>query len=338
MNPSVSVIMPVYNGELYVRKAIDSLLKQTFTDFELIIINDGSTDRSMEIIESFNDPRILIIKNIKNTGLSAVRNQGLSAARCEFIAILDCDDIALPERLYTQKHFLDNHPSIGLLGTAVDLIDETGKKKGVRWKSEMTVDELRIALLFHNRFAQSSIMLRKSILRQEIYREGYAPAEDYDLWLRLAKNAQIQNIPTVYTLYRVHEKGSSQQQKEKQTEGLKNIHRNLLKELSISASDEDLALHRKRLHNTQSDIISFLRKKELWLIKLQQANKETQVYPIEQFINGTGREWFENCYANTRYGFAVWNIYSTSTLSKTSWTKKYRDKFKLFIKCLLHRE
>lgn len=120
--------MPVYNGERFLREAIESVLQQTFADFELLIVNDGSTDRSLDIIQTYNDSRIRLIDNGANLGLIAARNTGLKNARGEYIALLDCDDIAYPDRLAEQIAFLDKNPSFGMVGAWIEMIDEKSNR------------------------------------------------------------------------------------------------------------------------------------------------------------------------------------------------------------------
>jgi len=332
--PEISVLMPAYNAEAYIAVAIQSVLDQAFQNFELIIIDDGSTDRTREIISSFTDRRIRLIVNKKNTGLSSVRNQAVRESSSELIAFLDSDDIALPKRLAVQKKFLDHHPNIGLLGTAVALINEKGEKTGVLWKSTLQSNEVPVALLFHNQFAQSSVMLRKDCLPGDVYREGYAPAEDYDLWVRIAKETPSQNLPNTLTLYRVHIRGSSYTQKEKQEVALKQIYRNQLLGLGVQASEEEVALHKKRFHKTIDGLHPFLRGKEQWLLRLQQSNAAVKMYTDEQFAQGVAREWFENCYTNARFGLTVWDIYKSSPLVTVAWRGKGWFTLKLFTKCV----
>jgi len=126
-NPEVTVLMSVYNGEKYLREAIDSILNQTFTDFEFLIVNDGSTDRTAEILRSYDDPRIIIINNEKNIGLTKSLNIGLRMAKGEYIARMDADDVSMPERLQKQIELLNQKKNTGLVGTYYTIINEKGK-------------------------------------------------------------------------------------------------------------------------------------------------------------------------------------------------------------------
>ncbi|MGF6849410.1 glycosyltransferase involved in cell wall biosynthesis [Chitinophaga sp. W3I9] len=122
--------MAAYNGEAYIEKSIQSVLDQSFTDFELLIVNDGSTDRTFDIVGKFTDPRIRLVHNDGNKGLTFTRNRGIEEARGQYIAILDCDDIAMPDRLEAQTSFLDSNPEIALCGGQAVTIDESGKQTG----------------------------------------------------------------------------------------------------------------------------------------------------------------------------------------------------------------
>jgi glycosyltransferase involved in cell wall biosynthesis len=180
-NPKVTVLMSVYNGEKYLREAIDSILNQTFMDFEFLIINDGSTDSTVEILQSYDDPRIKIINNVENIGLTKSLNKGLRIARGTYIARMDCDDISLPERLEKQINYLNAHPEVGVLGTAYRLIDANGHDLEIM---RMPINDLQIrwTSLFDNPLL----------------------SEDYDLWTRMLNYTRGMNLSEPLIQYRVH--------------------------------------------------------------------------------------------------------------------------------------
>ncbi len=199
--PKVTVLMSVYNGEKYLREAIDSILNQTFKDFESIIINDGSTDSSREIILSYNDPRIRLIDNEKNTGLTHSLNKGLQLAKGEYIARQDADDISLPERLERMTDFLDKNKDVELLGSSFINIDEKGKELSV---SLLNTDdkEIKNMLLSGNHFGFE--MFRKRVMEKVgFYREEFRYAQDYDLALRIAEVSKVANIKEPLYKYRI---------------------------------------------------------------------------------------------------------------------------------------
>jgi len=127
VEPKVTVLMPVYNGERYLNEAVDSILGQTFTDFEFLIIDDASTDKTPEILRSYDDPRIRVVTNEENLGLSKSLNKGLALARGEFIARMDADDVSYPYRLQVQHEFMTQHPGAGVIGSWAEYIDRKGE-------------------------------------------------------------------------------------------------------------------------------------------------------------------------------------------------------------------
>lgn len=197
--------MSVYNGERYLREAIESILGQTFKDFEFIIIDDGSTDSSKDIILYYKDPRIRLIENKKNICLTKSLNKGIKAAQGEYIARMDADDISLPKRLKKQIDFLDEHKDVGVLGTTFYHIDNEGKiifTKIVPLKNDIIQKEL----LKKNCFAHGSIMMRKDILEKVGgYREQIKYSQDYDLFLRIAKHCKMANLEEALYKWRLHE-------------------------------------------------------------------------------------------------------------------------------------
>lgn len=218
-NPTISVVMPVYNGEKYLREAIDSIINQTFGDFEFLIVNDGSTDKSDEIIRSYNDSRIVYLQNDGNKGLVYTLNYGISKAKGEFIARMDADDISAPTRFENQVKALEANTDIGICGTWAKII---GSAKVFRVECED--QKIKGLLLFVNQFIHPSVMFRKDILEknQIRYETSDFPAEDYALWIRLAPFVKMMNIPELLLNYRIHPNqistASSERQKRKTNE------------------------------------------------------------------------------------------------------------------------
>lgn len=203
MSPQVSVILPVYNAQSYLRESIDSILSQNFEDFELIIINDGSTDSSWEIISSYADERIVLIDQ-ENAGLPVSLNRAIQVAKGQYLARQDADDVSLPTRLAEQVAYLNAHPQCALLGTWADIVmDSTPTDRGL-YHPHLNGD-IQIKLLFFNCFVHSSVMIRKSALEKSgLYPEDpdKFPPEDYDLWLRIAKYHEVANLPKSLLQYR----------------------------------------------------------------------------------------------------------------------------------------
>jgi len=199
----VSVIMPVYNSERFIAMAIDSILSQTYTNFEFIIIDDCSTDNTPKILENYKDPRIRIVKNVKNLGLAESLNFGISLSNGEFIARMDADDISLPGRFEAQVKFMQKHTEVGVLGTQFSRIDENGK---IIDTQKLPIKSEDIFCIFPHccPIAHPVAMVRREILEKIQYRSDLLCAQDYELWGRLLYITKFANLPDVFLYYRVH--------------------------------------------------------------------------------------------------------------------------------------
>lgn len=211
-NPKVTVLMPVYNGEKYLREAMDSILNQTFVDFEFLIINDGSHDRSVEIIESYSDPRIRLIHNKNNLKLVATLNKGLELSNGEYVARMDCDDISVPERLEKQVEFMDKNQNVGILGTGFQLIDHSNQKINDPIIFPGSHGLLKWSLHFECLVAHPTVILRKTVVKSVggytsnviQGRERYS-GEDYDLWRRASEVTKLSNLTEKLLFLRKHD-------------------------------------------------------------------------------------------------------------------------------------
>ncbi|MHC1697483.1 MAG: glycosyltransferase [Geobacteraceae bacterium] len=206
-SPKITVLMPLFNGERFIREALESILEQTFRDFELLIIDDGSTDASAKIVASYGDPRIRLISNRENLGVTATLNRGIDLAKGEYVARMDCDDLSLPTRLAEQASFLDENPACAMVAVTVTQLDENGNDRGV-WPDDrktLTSEAIRRFLPRANCIAHPGIMIRKSLLARYRYNERQRVAQDYDLWLRMAADGLIiAKLDTPLLRYRIH--------------------------------------------------------------------------------------------------------------------------------------
>lgn len=202
-NPKISVIMSVYDGEKYLDESIQSILNQTFKDFEFIIINDCSTDNSLYIIKQYatKDKRIVLIENEENIGLTKSLNKGLKIAKGKYIARMDADDVALSERFNKQYNYLEKNKNVFLLGTSAMMIDEDGNRS-IKITAITQEKKIYSRLRKKNTIIHSSIMFRNDF--ELFYRENFKYAQDYDLYLRvLSEGKIIKNILEVLLYYRV---------------------------------------------------------------------------------------------------------------------------------------
>lgn len=196
---TISIILCVHNGKPYVQTAIESVLAQTYGDFELVIVDDASTDGTREILAGFaqKDSRVRVITNDANLGLTKSLNIALREAQGVYVARMDADDVALPDRLAKQVAFLDAHPEIDVVGTAYEWIDEDSQVIG-RPNVITEPDELHRALIRTNQFLHGSVMMRRAVIeKMGGYDERVKKAQDYELWLRLSRTSQFANLPDV---------------------------------------------------------------------------------------------------------------------------------------------
>lgn len=199
--PKISVILPAYNAEKYLGESIESILNQSFQDFEFLIFNDGSTDTTKEIINDYNDRRIIAYHSDVNKGYVHWLNEGIKQAKGKYIARMDADDISLPERFQLQFDYMETHPEIGLCGSQIEIIGS-----GELVKKPMTDNEIRWWFFIGNPIAHPVVMIRKEVLSQFqlFYKNDLKPAEDYEMWCRMSHKTKITNLQNILLKYRYH--------------------------------------------------------------------------------------------------------------------------------------
>ncbi|MBE9913083.1 glycosyltransferase [Paenibacillus donghaensis] len=243
--PRVSVIMPVYNNAAYVQEAIQSILNQTYTDFELIIIDDGSTDGSAYLVSLVTDPRVKKVFHQENKGLVFTLNEGLDMATGDYIARMDSDDHSVPERLSIQVSYMDDNPSIDLCGSAITYsIGRNAKINPVHH------EEIKAWLLFHCCICHPTVMMRNRMINRLgiRYDVNYPHAEDYELWDRLASQIQMTNLPINLHYYRLHDGQVSNQHKVMQAYSVEKIHQRQFSRLGLQLSAEENQIMHDLIH------------------------------------------------------------------------------------------
>ncbi len=213
--PLLSVIMSIFNGEKYVKETVESVLNQSFRDFEFIIVNDGSTDGTSEILRSFKDERIRII-NQENRGLTKSLNRSIGGSEGRYVGRIDCGDIAFEKKFEVQLNFLEGNRDIYGVGTWANLIDEKGNMVGML-KYPTEYEKIRKVILRYNPFVHPSLVFRKEMFDEiGLYDESFEFAQDYDLMLRAVSRFNIVNLPEVLLNYRVSEEAISSRKMKKQ--------------------------------------------------------------------------------------------------------------------------
>jgi glycosyltransferase involved in cell wall biosynthesis len=278
--PQVSVLMPTFNNASYIEKAIESILDQTYKDFELIIINDASTDDTENILKTFSDNRIVIINNDTNLGLIKSLNIGLNRARGIYISRMDGDDICRKDRLQLQVDFLQKNDNIGVCGTWAKTF---GNVKHL-FKHPISSDEIKSEMFFNSSLIHATMLIRRDLfskINDQYPNELHA--EDFSLFNILKDYTEFANIPDFLYFYRVHDESVSQQFSKIQKESTKQVYSVLLNKFEIKANTRQLNLH----YDLSKGYIKIYNKRIFsainWLFILKNRNKKFKIYNIDVF-------------------------------------------------------
>jgi glycosyltransferase involved in cell wall biosynthesis len=309
----ISVVMSVYNAEQYLDEAILSILNQTYSNFEFIIINDGSTDNSLKIIEKYidNDKRIILISR-ENKGLIYSLNEGIDRAKGKYIARMDADDISLKNRFKEQINFMEKHSEIGACGTWIEIFGSNRKPK--IWKLAINSEMLYTGLLFSVPMAHPSSMIRKSILTKYKlqYNKNFKNAEDYKLWIDMSQYTKYANIPKVLFRYRyLHTSISRVADKnidDTRYKILSNSFTPLIQALNMDNTLEENLIHftlmkNERIRNTSYHVNTL----EQYLLKLIDANKEVKIYNDIVLLRILGKKYITILFLKKNINFLLWN-------------------------------
>ncbi len=308
--------MPVYNGKSYLRETMDSILGQTFSDFEFLIVDDGSTDGSAQIIDSFRDDRIHVLKNPTRLKLSGALNRGIDKARGVYIARMDADDISLPNRLERQVTFMDANPDIGLCGAWAKMF---GSRKTTIYRAPIGYEHIRAKVLFDNPFVHPTVMLRKTLFdRYNLRYDGsYYPTEDYELWTRAVPCFPCYNIPEVLLHYRVHPNSMTTSDWSRMDAKSRIIVGRALKSLGLDPSAEQLRFHRnigREMSCRCQDRAEIIRAEE-WLNDLAGVNRGKRIYDEEALEGVISDTWFRLCFNSSGLGLWIVKKYLSSPLA-----------------------
>lgn len=267
--PRVTVLLPVFNGERYLRQAIASILGQTWRDLELLVIDDGSSDASATLAASYADARVRLHRHPSNQGLLATLNEGLDLARGEYVARMDADDVAHRDRLARQVRYLDAHPEVAVLGTGVRNFGESTRS----WTSKCDPSAIRARLLFESALTHSSVMLRLDTLRRHglHYDPAYPHAEDWALWVAITEHSAAASLPGRLQYYRTHAGQVSKTFLREQLRSIRRLQAYQLARLGVEASEEELDLHDQISSGVFTPSVPFLERTERWLCRVAAA-------------------------------------------------------------------
>jgi glycosyltransferase involved in cell wall biosynthesis len=299
--------MPVYNGERYLKEAMDSILNQTFQNFEFIVINDGSTDSTSAIIESYSDSRIICLRNEKNCGVAISLNKGLRIARGKYIVRMDSDDLSLPQRIERQVAFMDANPEIGICGSWLKTIGESNEI----WSPPRTHDEIYVGMLFTLNVYHPTVIIRMETIShlQEFYNEDFENIEEQEYWIRLGHlGVKFANIDRVLVKYRLHEKSVNRIYHEIQEKKINNLRLMQLRNLGIEPTEEDMFTYHILMKPYLSDR-AMLEKVSQLVIKIHNANKKTKIFPNQALDRELAKRWFLVCSNSSVTDVSVWILY-----------------------------
>lgn len=331
--PILSLLMPVFNSELFVAEAIESILNQTFKDFEFLILDDASTDKSYEIIRNYEkrDSRIKVYNNDKNLGVVESRNKLINLSKGKYIAWLDSDDIAIENRLEKQINFLENHPEIGMVGSNASIIDENNNKIG-KWVFETEPQKLKIELFFHSPFLSSSVVVRKYNLLSDKYNPKYTVTEDFDFYSRISEKSEVANLSEFLVKYRINSNGLTRNNFEKMEFLSVQVIKEHTERLGIKLEENTVKNLRKAKTalKIKSEEVTEIEKSLTLLKKLLLAKNNFKKAAVDEVIQ---KYWFESCRKSAHNGLKILKIFFKSQLFCKKLSLK--DNCRLFVRALI---
>jgi glycosyltransferase involved in cell wall biosynthesis len=299
MSPKITVFIPVYNRQRYIAQTIQSVLDQSYKNFQLLLVDDGSTDDSVDIMRSFTDQRITLIENGENLGIPKTRNVGLEHAQGEYLAILDSDDLMLKDRLKKQSKFLDKHSDYVGVGSWSRYIDDQGVVKKSIVARPVSHKRISASLLFQCAIHNRTFMVRSEAVKKLGYNNNFPRCQDYELLYRLSKHAKLHNIPAILVAGRKHDQQITRNTSEIGDQMKKIIASQCLNDLQIEYTAVDLHNHIQLARCSQElRDLDFLEWAEQWLSKLLKANQNTKIFNQTAFRQICFRMWIKTIFGN----------------------------------------
>lgn len=303
-SPRLTVVMPVLNGDPFIEDAIRSVLAQTFTDFELLVISDGSTDQTVALVKRFDDARVRLVEHGDTKGIASRLNEGLDTAQGEYIARMDADDLSEPRRFELQVRFLDSHVDVDCCGARIRTINSNGEQR--LWALPIRASEIRALLPFVNCIAHPTVMMRASSFKRLglRYSETAPHVEDYELWLRSSAHLTFANLSRPLLKYRLTEDGISRQYRTEQA-----VSRSAVQVANWRANGLWLDGLDHALSEGNAASLDDLRRTQAALNALVRSNAMRRVYDVRTFNRVVTEVRYAACAAATRLGAHRWFTY-----------------------------
>ncbi len=334
--PLVSVCIPVYNREKFIKNAIESVLQQTYQNFEIIVVDDGSTDSSISIVESFSDQRIKLFRNEINKGVVFTRNKYLKEASGDYIAILDSDDVWLPTKLEKQIIFFNENHEYGICGSWALRKYSTGKEEV--WKYPTTDEKIRVRLLWGSSIVHSSMIIKNKILDNYSisYSKNFDSVEDYDIIRQVIKHSKAYNIGEALIIYNIHGNQITEEDNEEQVLKSVIVGENYLKDLNINFSEEErkaykqVYMYKFNLNISQLHALKGLFKKILDTVENQPKLN------LKEFKDDLSERWFLACYFSSHHGISTMQIFNSAQKDFLCNISIFQ-KAKFYLKCIIKK-
>jgi hypothetical protein len=313
MQPAVTMVMPVHNGERFVGAAIESLLAQTFRDFALLVVDDASTDGTRERVAGYTDARVRLLATPHRVGPAAARNRGLDEARSPYVGFLDSDDIAEPVRLERQVARLSRQDGVGLVAALASIIDGHGHPTGGVWGWFEADALIAPTMFFRNHLPTSTILVARDAIGRERFDPTLDVASDYDLWVRVLRRTGAANLPEPLVRYRIHPGGVTHERRAATASCLERIARRQLTRLGVAPSEREMATHTALAAGCLQGPATVLADVAAWLARLEDANRHSGLYAAHAFRRVIDGEWLAACDAVARGGcWDAWPLIARS--------------------------
>lgn len=328
-SPKVSVVIPLFNKAPYIRETIDSVLSQTFQDFELIIVDDGSIDGSQEVVRSIEDPRIRFYQNVQNMGTARIANKLIDLSKGEYIARLDADDIAPPYRLEKQIAYMDTNPEVGVSSGKM----KTFGAEDAVWEIPQSHEELKARILFNTPIYQGAAIIRRSMLVESGIRydeQSANLAEDWLFWFNLLDHTRFGNIPDVLNLYRIGEQNISNIEKDRFYKARTILYSKMFRSLGLPLEKVDIHFYTKPYFDHLPVSPETVGEFDQWLKFLSSFNHQQKIFNSRLFEQELRNKWSRLFFYLPPFGVKTvlkyWFCRRNVTLRQLSYFLKYKLK------------